>query len=368
MALALLAHGVAGRPTSGMKMVEVTGTKGKTTVAYLMRSVLKAAGFKVGMIGTVEIDNGVAVEAAEMTTPGVVELVELFSRMKRNRVEYIVVEVSSHSLHQHRVGGIDFAVGIFTNLTEDHLDYHGTMEEYAASKGMLFAGLRPDAVAVVNADDKWVDTITREIAKRGLCDTALGAVPAGGWAAQIQRMDSTGMRVVFKSMSFWKNVTVHEAEGPPVPWGWSIPKRTATKWAYSRPTHTIGEAGHNVYNLLAALIGSHALLESEHTAGFLANILAEYGSVPGRLEAVRLDEETMKSVPFRVFCGLCAFTHDALENVLATRLELSCEMKLMRWEWKTYLCVWVRRGSGSDEAAEDGGGGGAVGGSGDCDE
>src|SRR6202000_2469426 len=97
---------------------------------------------------------------------GVVELVEVFSRMKANGVEYVVMEVSSHSLHQHRVGGIDFAVGIFTNLTGDHLDYHGTMEEYAAAKGMLFAGLRPDAVAVVNSDDKWVDTITQNCKAR----------------------------------------------------------------------------------------------------------------------------------------------------------------------------------------------------------
>src|ERR1700744_5931878 len=93
LALALLAHEVAGNPTSGMKVIGVTGTKGKTTVAYLMRSVLKACGKTVGMIGTVEIDDGDAVVPAEMTTPGVVELVELFSRMKANGVTHCVMEV-----------------------------------------------------------------------------------------------------------------------------------------------------------------------------------------------------------------------------------------------------------------------------------
>ena len=122
-------------------MIGVTGTKGKTTVAYLMRSVLKAAGLKVGMIGTVEIDDGVNAVPAEMTTPGSVELVALFEKMRANGVTHCVMEVSSHALHQRRVAGIDWAVAIFTNLTGDHLDYHGTMEEYAAAKAILFEGL-----------------------------------------------------------------------------------------------------------------------------------------------------------------------------------------------------------------------------------
>ncbi len=162
-ALALLAHQIRGNPTRTMKMLAVTGTKGKTTVAYLLRSVLKAAGKKVGMIGTVEIDDGNAVVPAEMTTPGPTELVDLFARMQHNGVEYCVMEVSSHALHQHRVAGIDFAVAIFTNLTGDHLDYHKTMEEYAAAKALLFQGLKPSAVAVVNADDSWAPQDRRRL-------------------------------------------------------------------------------------------------------------------------------------------------------------------------------------------------------------
>jgi len=159
LACALLAHEIAGNPTASMKMLAVTGTKGKTTVAYLLRSVLQAAGKKVGMIGTVEIDDGKTTVPADMTTPGSVDLVDLFSRMKKNAVEYCIMEVSSHALHQHRVAGIDFAVAIFTNLTGDHLDYHKTMEDYAAAKALLFDGLHPAAAAVINADDKWVQRI-----------------------------------------------------------------------------------------------------------------------------------------------------------------------------------------------------------------
>src|SRR6185312_2275764 len=122
----------------------------------------RAAGHKVGMIGTVEIDDGAEVRPAEMTTPGSVEVVELFSRMKANGVTHCVMEVSSHALHQKRVAGIVWDVAIFTNLTGDHLDYHGTMEEYAAAKAILFEGLGERAYAVVNADDAWVEHMTRE--------------------------------------------------------------------------------------------------------------------------------------------------------------------------------------------------------------
>ena len=138
LALALMAHHAANHPTQHMTMLAVTGTKGKTTVAYLLRSVLRAAGHKVAMIGTVEIDDGQTITPAEMTTPGAWALVELFSRMRDNGVTHCIMEVSSHALHQHRTAGINFQVAIFTNLTGDHLDYHQTMENYAAAKALLF--------------------------------------------------------------------------------------------------------------------------------------------------------------------------------------------------------------------------------------
>ena len=153
---------------------------------------LKAAGKKVGMIGTVEIDDGRTTVPADMTTPGVVELVELFSRMRNNGVEYCVMEVSSHALHQHRVAAIDFAVAIFTNLTGDHLDYHKTMEDYGAAKAILFEGLRPNATAVVNVDDKWGEWMLRNCKAKVM---RYGLKVDADWMAAILSMTSLGMEL-----------------------------------------------------------------------------------------------------------------------------------------------------------------------------
>jgi UDP-N-acetylmuramoyl-L-alanyl-D-glutamate--2,6-diaminopimelate ligase len=280
LALALLAHEVGGRPTAGMKVIGVTGTKGKTTVAYLMRSVLKRAGAVVGMIGTVEIDDGKMVVPAEMTTPGVVELVELFGRMKGNGVEYVVMEVSSHSLHQHRVGGIEFAVGIFTNLTGDHLDYHGTMEEYAAAKGMLFEGLREGAVAVVNSDDAWGEKMVRGC--RGKVSRYSLNGPAD-WVAEIPSMSASGMEM--------------EIRGPG-----GISQR------FSSPL--VGR--HNAYNTLSVLAGAHALgipLDK------IIDGLDDMEGVPGRLQPVVPKGQGRQGMRFQVLVDY-AHTHDSLENVL----------------------------------------------------
>ena len=297
LALALLAHEVAGKPTSGMKLVGETGTKGKTTVAYLMRSVLNAAGKRVGMIGTVEIDDGVAVAPAEMTTPGVAELVELFSRMKGNGVEYVVMEVSSHSLHQRRVGGIDFAVGIFTNLTGDHLDYHGTMEEYAAAKGMLFAGLGEGAVAVINTDDKWADSMLKGCRAR-IIPYRLGTrISDHGWVGRIDSMRATGMH-----LTFFSRTTFYDLSS-------GVQKLTAgTPWqdaGIAIKTPLVGQ--HNVYNLLAMAAAASALGIDVWKIG---NAALNCAGAPGRLQRVEAKEQA-----YSVFVDY-AHTHDSLENVL----------------------------------------------------
>ncbi len=280
LAAAILAHEVAGNPTKGMKMLGVTGTKGKTTVAYLLRSVLKAAGAIVGMVGTVEIDDGKVVVAAEMTTPGSVELVELFSRMKANGVTHCVMEVSSHALHQKRVAGIDFDVAMFTNLTGDHLDYHGTMEEYGAAKGSLFRGLKAVATAVVNGDDAYVEQIVRgckgKVVRYGL---------SGGeeWSAKIEHMTSVGM--------------ILDIKGPA---------------GISRVFHGPLVGRHNVYNTLCALAGAYALGISLET---IFDGLDEMEGVPGRLQPVVPNGWARGGSRFQVLVDY-AHTHDALENVL----------------------------------------------------
>ena len=142
-----------GDPRSGLRIAGITGTNGKTTVASLVRQVLEAGVARCGSIGTIEIHDGVQAVPARVTTPGRLEIVEILGDMVDNGCELLAMEVSSHALDQGRVEDLDFAVGVFTNLSGDHLDYHGTMEAYAAAKARLFRSLGEDAVAIVNLDD-----------------------------------------------------------------------------------------------------------------------------------------------------------------------------------------------------------------------
>jgi UDP-N-acetylmuramoyl-L-alanyl-D-glutamate--2,6-diaminopimelate ligase len=142
-----------GYPDRKLKLIGIVGTNGKTTTTYLMKSILEAAGLKVGLIGT--IGNLVAEQKLEThnTTPGVLELQRLFAQMVQAGVEYVVMEVSSHSIAQGRVAGLAFRYGIFTNITQDHLDYHGTFEEYLRVKTKFFVDLPNTSWAAINSDD-----------------------------------------------------------------------------------------------------------------------------------------------------------------------------------------------------------------------
>lgn len=151
-ALALVSSAFYGNPKDKMKIIGVTGTNGKTTVTTLIKGVLDFAGKKTGLIGTNVNMIGDTVLEAERTTPESLELHELFSKMASCGVEYVVMEVSSHSLDLFRVWGIEFCAGVFTNLTQDHLDFHGTMENYMAAKCKLFDASK---VSIINADDKY---------------------------------------------------------------------------------------------------------------------------------------------------------------------------------------------------------------------
>lgn len=283
LALAIMAHRMAGDPTRTMPVLGVTGTKGKTTVAYLLRSIINAGAGKAGMIGTVEIDDGVDRAEAAMTTPGAVDLAGLLGRMKANGVSHVAMEVSSHALHQHRVGGIRFAVGMFTNLTGDHLDYHKTMDEYAAAKAMLFESLAPDASAVINVDDAYASRMVRDC-RSHVVGVSLERRSDAAWYAQTRSMTAAGM--------------VLEIQGPG---GEDFELRTPL----------VGK--HNVYNLLVAVAGARAAgLPSD---AVLRGLTGNAGA-PGRLQAVTLPGVGRAALPMQVFVDY-AHTHDALANVLA---------------------------------------------------
>ncbi|NLY42440.1 MAG: UDP-N-acetylmuramoyl-L-alanyl-D-glutamate--2,6-diaminopimelate ligase [Clostridiaceae bacterium] len=168
-ALALVSAAFYNHPSSEFKLIGVTGTNGKTTTTYLIKSILEAGGSKVGLIGTNQNMIGEKVLPAHHTTPESLELQRLFYDMAREKVEYVVMEVSSHSLELDRVEGCDFEVGIFTNITQDHLDFHGTMENYLKAKSKLFDRCKK---GVVNIDDVNSDYIL----KNGKCDMMTFAI------------------------------------------------------------------------------------------------------------------------------------------------------------------------------------------------
>jgi UDP-N-acetylmuramoyl-L-alanyl-D-glutamate--2,6-diaminopimelate ligase len=264
-----------GEPTKSIKVLGVTGTNGKTTSVYLLRHLLAKAGRRCGMIGTVEIDDGVARREAEMTTPSPVEVAELLGRMRDNGCAAAVMEVSSHALDQGRVAGMQFAGAAFTNLTGDHLDYHGTMDAYAAAKARLFEMLSPDAVAAVNAGDASSPRIARDTPGRVV---RFGIGGDADYRAQDIAITAQG-----------SNFILHTPDG-------SAEVRMSL----------IGR--HNIENALtaAALAGEVFGLSVQQIAAGLRDA----AGAPGRLQAVRGDQDFAVLVDY-------AHTDDALANVLS---------------------------------------------------
>jgi UDP-N-acetylmuramoyl-L-alanyl-D-glutamate--2,6-diaminopimelate ligase len=158
-ALAVCAHLLLGSPTKQLTLCGVTGTNGKTTTTYLIRSIFERTGRPSGVIGTIGYLLGRRQLESGMTTPDTDVLAGYFAEMVASGLTTAIMEVSSHALDQRRIAGMSFKVAALTNLTPEHLDYHKTMRQYARAKRILFAGLSPDAVAVANADAPWSRTI-----------------------------------------------------------------------------------------------------------------------------------------------------------------------------------------------------------------
>lgn len=160
-AMAAVGHVFYGFPSQKLKVIGVTGTNGKTTTTYLIKSILEEAGYKVGLVGTIVNKIGDREIPSQRTTPEALDLHRLFQDMVLSGVDYVVMEVSSHSLELGRVGYVDFDIGIFTNLSRDHLDFHGTLENYLEAKLKLFKST--DRMNIINADDSVKDTIINRI-------------------------------------------------------------------------------------------------------------------------------------------------------------------------------------------------------------
>ena len=274
LALAQVGRAWYGDPAASMKMVGVTGTNGKTTTTYLLKDILEqAAGAKVGLIGTNQNMIGSEVIPTERTTPESFELQGLLRRMADAGCTHVVMEVSSHALYLKRVEGIRFAVGIFTNLTQDHLDFHKTMENYCDAKALLFT--RCD-VGVYNADDPWAPRLMEEATCRKVSVGEHGDVPVDLAARNIVL---TAEGVSFDAVTAEESVPVHVG----------IP------------------GGFMVYNTLGVLAAARALGGSlEDSAG----VLRHSAHVKGRVEVVPTPGDYTMLIDY-------AHTPDALENVLS---------------------------------------------------
>ena len=293
-AMARMAERFYSEPTSKLKLIGITGTNGKTTTAHLVHQIFNGVGIRCGLIGTVMIDDGSAVGPASLTTPPSTELSRTFATMVETACKAAVMEVSSHALQQGRASALSFDVGVFTNLTGDHLDYHGTMEAYAEAKAMLFAMLPASAWAIVNAEDGWSARMLRDCRARVIrCRVesapprshppAAGSAPPGEAVATIRSMTMTGARVLFAG-----------------PWG-----------AFETGLRLLGR--HNVMNALQAVCASWA---AGVPAEALERQIRTAKPPPGRLEPV-----TGPGDAFGVLVDY-AHTDDALRKVLSALLPL----------------------------------------------
>jgi UDP-N-acetylmuramoyl-L-alanyl-D-glutamate--2,6-diaminopimelate ligase len=281
-AMGPIAAAFHGRPTAQLRVIGVTGTNGKTTTAFLTRQVLEAAGIRTGLLGTVHSVVGGRVEEVERTTPEAVDLQATFARMLAAGDRACVMEVSSHAVELHRTAGIEFDCAVFTNLTQDHLDFHGTMDEYYAAKRKLFfpADCRPPTAAVVNTDDEYGRNLASELNAAGLVTFAVDRdadYRAGG-----VRYDSAGSSFECSTAAGAVQVRV------PLP------------------------GLFNVYNSLAAIAVSGTLGVPLDVA---AAALRDATRVPGRFEPIEEGQGFGVLVDY-------AHTPDSLENVLVSAREL----------------------------------------------
>jgi UDP-N-acetylmuramoyl-L-alanyl-D-glutamate--2,6-diaminopimelate ligase len=277
--LAETAHKFYGSPSARIKVAGITGTNGKTTITYLIEALAKESGLACGVIGTINHRFGGKKITAKNTTPGAQELQSLLAQMHARQVKYCAMEVSSHALDQQRVAGINFSWAIFTNLTQDHLDYHKNLENYFLAKAKLFRFLPDSKVAIINNDDKYSFRLKR-LTKAKIMTYGLDR-------------KST---VMARDIDFG----IHSTEFSLV----------APKINLRIKTHLVGR--YNIYNILAAIawgISENLAIQEIKSA------IEKFKNVPGRLQEVSCKKG------FSIFIDY-AHTPDALFNVISALRQL----------------------------------------------
>ena len=283
-AAALLAQASRGNPASKLINLAVTGTNGKTTVTFLVRSVIQKAGPKCGLIGTIIYDTGAGTCDAVLTTPDCLDIAERQEQMVKAGSKYMVIEASSHALSQNRLAGIHFEAAAFTNLAGDHLDYHKTEADYLAAKAKLFQALSPEATAILNKQSSSAGPIAEGTRARILWYAIDSPADI---TAHIQSMDITG---------------------------------TVFTLAYAAQRQEVKTPLSGQYNVSNHLAAAGLCLAAGFDLETIAAGLSALKTIPGRLEKVDWEGD------FSVFIDY-AHTDDALKNVLTT-LKPLCKGKL----------------------------------------
>ncbi|MFA5554515.1 MAG: UDP-N-acetylmuramoyl-L-alanyl-D-glutamate--2,6-diaminopimelate ligase [Phycisphaerae bacterium] len=282
--LSVLTQARYGYPARKLINLAVTGTKGKTTVTFLVRSVIENAGNKCGLIGTVVCDTYANRSAAVMTTPDSLQIAKMQNEMVHNHIKYMVIEASSHALSQNRLSAIDFSAAAFTNLSGDHLDYHVTEENYLAAKTILFENLSSDSFAVLNKQSPHSLKIASKTKAKILW---YGIEAQADIIAEDIRADSKHTEFIIKYGSDKARIN----------------------------TPLLGR--HNISNHLAA---AGLCLAVGFDLQTVADGLSALKLVPGRLEKIDFDGDFTVLIDY-------AHTDDALKNVLMT-LKPLCKGKL----------------------------------------
>ncbi len=270
-ALAYLASNFYGNPSTNLKLVGITGTNGKTTVASLLYQLFKKAGYKVGLLSTVKILVDETEYKTTHTTPDSLTINHYLAEMSEAGVEFCFMEVSSHGIHQKRTEGLHFAAGVFTNLSHDHLDYHPTFAEYRDVKKAFFDQLPKSAFALTNVDDKNGSVMLQNTVARKL---TYALKSYADYKAQILENQLTGLLLKINDNDVWVKL--------------------------------IGTF--NAYNLLA-IYGTAVELGLDKLE--VLRLLSELESVSGRFQFIVSEEKITAIVDY-------AHTPDALENVLKT--------------------------------------------------
>ncbi len=270
-----LAAAFYNHPSSNLKVVGVTGTNGKTSIATLLHTLTQKLGYKSGLISTIKYITGKEETVASHTTPDAIKIQSLLAEMVDEGCEYCFMEVSSHAIHQERISGIEFKAGVFTNLSHDHLDYHKTFSEYIKAKKKFFDGLPGNAIAIINLDDRngrvMVQNTKAKVVSYSLRSLA-------DFKCKVLESHFDGMLLNVDGSEVW--------------------------------TKFVGKF--NAYNLLAVYV---AAINLGHDKDEVLTAISELTPVKGRFETIRSTDGKLAIVDY-------AHTPDALKNVLHTISEI----------------------------------------------